>query len=108
MNRGIEASFESDLIDELRMEAEKLHQEIEERKEMAAMARIRGKAAEVIAFCFAASAVLMIGMYDGTDRIFVISLIVLLIMMSVTAHLFALAFREEADELGDGRDPWAR
>lgn len=106
MNRGIEASFESDLIDELRMEAEKLHQEIEERKEMAAMARIREKAAEVIAFCFAASAVLMIGTYDGTDKLFVITLIVFLIMSSITAHFCALAFREEANELGDGRELW--
>lgn len=108
MNRGIEASFEADWIDELRREQEELHREIEERREMASLARLREKAAEVIAFCFAASAVLMIGTYDGTDRLFVVTLIILLIMMAITAHLFALAFREEADELGEGREPWQR
>lgn len=108
MNRGIEASFESDLIDELRSEAEKLHQEIEERKEMAAMARLREKAANLIAICFTCCAVLMIGTFDGTDKLFVITLIALLISCAITCRLVACGFHEEAKELGYGRDPWER
>ena len=108
MTRGIEASFEADWIDELRREQEELHREVEERREMAELARIREKAASVISFCFACSAILMIGTYDGTDKLFVITLIAFLIMMAITAHIFALSFREEANELGEGRDIWRR
>lgn len=107
MNRGVKASFEADWIDELRREAEELHREVEERREQAALARLREKAAEVIAFCFATSAVLMIGTFDGTDRLFVGSLIAFLFFSAITAHIFALSFKEEADELGEGRDPWS-
>lgn len=93
-------------IDEPLME--ELHEEIEERKEMAAIARVREKGARIISLCFACCAVLMIGTFDGTDKIFTITLIILLAMMAIAAHLFALAFHEEADELGEGRDPWRR
>lgn len=108
MTHGIEASFEADWIDDLRREQEELHREVEERREMAELARIREKAARVISLCFACSAALMIGTYDGTDKLFVFTLIAFLIMMAITAHIFALSFREEANEFGEGRDIWER
>ena len=108
MTHGIEASFEADWIDDLRREQEELHREVEERREMAELARIREKAARVISFCFACSAILMIGTYDGTDKLFVFSLIATLVCTSIAAHFYALAFREEADALGEGRDIWER
>ena len=108
MRHGIEASFEADWIDELRKEAEENHREIEERQELAQQAKIREKATDLIAFCFAASAVLMIGTWDGMDKLFCGTLIVLLFCVSLTCHFMALGFREEAEELGYGRDPWER
>ena len=106
MTREIEASFEAEWIDELRKEAEELHREVEERREMAMLAKVREKAANIIAICFTCSAVLMIGMYDGTDKLFVITLIALLISCAITCRLVACGFHEEAKELGYGRDPW--
>ena len=102
MRHGIEASFESPVLDELRRENA-------ERREQAEKARFCQKVADIIAFMFGADAVLMLGPYDGTDVLFTGILIVLLIMSAITAHFFALAYKEEADELGQGRfEPWQR
>ena len=77
MNRGVKASFEADWIDQW-------NKEIEERRELALQAKVREKAANLIAICFTCCAVLMIGTFDGTDKLFVITLIALLISCAIT------------------------
>ena len=99
MNRGVKASFEADWIDQW-------NAEIEERRELALQAKVREKAANLIAICFTCCAVLMIGTFDGTDKLFVITLIALLVSCAITCRLMACGFHEEAKELGYGRDPW--
>jgi len=101
VNRGIKASFEADWIDQW-------NKEIEERRELALQAKVREKAANLIAICFTCCAVLMIGTFDGTDKLFVITLIALLVSCAITCRLMACGFHEEAKELGYGRDLWER
>ena len=101
MNRGVKASFEADWIDQW-------NKEIEERRELALQAKVREKAANLIAICFTCCAVLMIGTFDGTDKLFVITLIALLVSCAITCRLMACGFHEEAKELGYGRDLWER
>lgn len=101
MNRGIEASFESEVFEELRRENA-------ERREQAEKARFCQKVADIIAFVFGADAVLVLGTFDGSDKLFVGALVALLVMSAITAHFFALAYKEEADELGEGWEPWQR
>lgn len=101
MKHGVQASFEADWIDQW-------NKEIEERRELALQAKVREKAANIIAICFTCSAVLMIGTFDGTDKLFVITLIALLASCAITCRLLACGFHEEAKELGYGRDLWER
>ena len=101
MRHGEQASFEADWIDQW-------NAEIEERRELALQAKVREKAANLIAICFTCCAVLMIGTFDGTDKLFVITLIALLVSCAITCRLMACGFHEEAKELGYGRDPWER
>ena len=99
MKHGVQASFDADWIDQW-------NKEIEERRELALQAKVREKAANLIAICFTCCAVLMIGTFDGTDKLFVIALIALLVSCAITCRLVACEFHEEAKELGYGRDPW--
>lgn len=101
MRHGVQASFEADWIDQW-------NKEIEERRELALQAKVREKAANLIAICFTCCAVLMIGTFDGTDKLFVITLIALLISCAITCRLLACGFNEEAREFGYGRDLWER
>lgn len=101
MRHGVKASFEADWIDQW-------NKEIEERRELALQAKVREKAANLIAICFTCCAVLMIGTFDGTDKLFVITLIALLVSCAITCRLLACGFHEEAKEFGYGRDLWER
>ena len=101
MRHGVQASFDADWIDQW-------NKEIEERRELALQAKVREKAANLIAICFTCCAVLMIGTFDGTDKLFVITLSALLVSCAITCRLMACGFHEEAKELGYGRDPWER
>lgn len=101
MKHGVQASFEADWIDQW-------NKEIEERRELALQAKVREKAANIIGICFTCCAVLMIGTFDGTDKLFVIALIALLVSCAITCRLMACGFHEEAKELGYGRDLWER
>ena len=88
------------------LEFSRLHDEVEERKDRIAQLHAYAKLAKIVRFFFAIDTAVLFATYDGS--LLVVCLILLLLMMTITAHIFLQAFVEEMEELEGKNHPWRR
>lgn len=88
------------------MQFSRIHEEVEEHQDRIAELKAYEKCAKIVRLFFAIDAAVMIATFDATDTLFVIFMILLLLMMAITAHIFQLAFKEEREELEGVHHPW--